>query len=130
MKFRRHWVRGIAVTILAACSGLFLFNVLGPQRQALASDVDQRTASYASTSFDAGTGGAAPLQAWQVNPPANGNPPVPVNDRQWLAAYGPQTVYMTFDQAPAPGPLWFVKSTDAGRTWSVPMMLSGAQTLS
>src|SRR4029077_7617043 len=48
-----------------------------------------------STSFDGGTGGVAPLQAWQVNPNANGNPPVPVNDRQWLAAYGPQTVYMT-----------------------------------
>jgi hypothetical protein len=83
-----------------------------------------------STSFDGGTGGVAPLQAWQVNPNANGNPPVPVNDRQWLAAYGPQTVYMTFDQAPAPGPLWFVKSTDAGRTFSVPMMLTGVGSLS
>ena len=83
-----------------------------------------------STSFDGGIGGAAPGQAWQVTPSANGNPPVPVNDRQWLAAYGPQTVYMTFDQAPAPGPLWFVKSTDAGKTWSVPMMLTGVSALS
>jgi hypothetical protein len=79
-----------------------------------------------STSMDGGVGGVEPGQAWQVNPKANGDPPVPVNDRQWIASYGPQTVYMTFDQAPAPGPLWFVKSTDAGKTFTPPMMLTGA----
>src|SRR5260370_28321367 len=77
--------------------------------------------------MDGGMGGALPGQGWTVNPASAG---IPVNDRQWLAAYGPQTVYMTFDQAPAPGPLWFVKSTDAGRTFSVPMMLTGVGSLS
>jgi hypothetical protein len=81
-----------------------------------------------STSFDGGTGGVAPLQAWQVNPNANGS--LPVNDRQWVAAYGPQTVYMTFDQAPANTGLFFTKSTDAGRTFSTPpAMLTGVGSL-
>ncbi len=78
-----------------------------------------------STSFDGGVGGAAPGQAWQVNPAANGNPPVPVNDRQWVAAYGPQTVYMTFDNAPVNAGIWFTKSTDAGKTFSLPVNLTG-----
>jgi hypothetical protein len=79
-----------------------------------------------STSMDGGTGGTAPTQAWQVNPQANGNPPIPINDRQWIAAYGPATVYMTFDQAGAPvnTGTWFTKSTDAGKTWSVPSMIT------
>ena len=80
-----------------------------------------------SASMDGGTGGIEPGQAWTVNPASGG---IPVNDRQWIAAYGPQTVYMTFDQAPAPGPLWFVKSTDAGKTFSGPMMLTGVSSLS
>ena len=42
-----HWVTGIIATGLAAFSGLFLSNVLGPQRQALASDGAQRNAIYA-----------------------------------------------------------------------------------
>jgi hypothetical protein len=85
-----------------------------------------------STSMDGGTGGAVPGQAWQVNPQANGNPPLPVNDRQWIAAYGPQTLYMTFDQAGSPvnTGVWFTKSTDAGKTWSVPTMIGASGTLS
>src|SRR5438067_1851883 len=78
-----------------------------------------------STSFDGGTGGVAPGQAWQVNPSANGTPPVPVNDRQWLAAYGPQTLYMIWDQAPANTGIFFAKSTDAGKTFSPPTNLLG-----
>src|SRR5712692_6044232 len=74
-----------------------------------------------SVSMDGGTGGVAPGQAWTVNPASAG---IPVNDRQWIAAYGPQTVYMTFDQAPANTGLWFTKSTDAGKTFSPPMMLT------
>ena len=35
---------------------------------------------------------------------------------------------MTFDQAPAPGPLWFTKSTDAGKTFSAPSMITGVST--
>jgi hypothetical protein len=80
-----------------------------------------------STSMDGGMGGVAPGQAWTVHPASGG---VPVNDREWVAAYGPQTLYMTFDQAPAPGPLWFVKSTDAGKTFSPPSMLVPAMGLS
>lgn len=76
-----------------------------------------------SVSTDGGVGGVEPGQKWEVNPASSG---IPVNDRQWMAAYGPQTVYMTFDQAPAPGPLWFVKSTDAGKTFSSPVMLTPA----
>ena len=82
-----------------------------------------------STSMDGGTGGVAAGQAWQVNPVANG---VPVNDRQWIAAYGPQTVYMTFDQAGGPSNtgIWFTKSTDAGKTFSAPAMIAASGTLS
>jgi hypothetical protein len=80
-----------------------------------------------STSMDGGTGGVAPTQAWQVNPASSG---IPVNDRQWIAAYGPQTVYMTFDQAPVNTTIWFTKSTDAGKTWAAPTMLIPLQTLS
>src|SRR5437667_7429391 len=47
-----------------------------------------------SASMDAGIGGVEPGQKWEVNPASSG---IPVNDRQWIAAYGPQTVYMTFD---------------------------------
>ena len=83
-----------------------------------------------STSFDGGAGGVAPGQAWQVNPAATGTPPVPVSDRQWLAAYGPQTLYMTWDQAPANTGIWFTKSTDAGKTFSVPTNLLGPSSIS
>ena len=75
-----------------------------------------------STSMDGGTGGALPGQAWIVNPASGG---VPVEDREWIAAYGPRTVYMIWRQAPGIGVLFFTKSTDAGRTWSVPSMPFG-----
>ena len=80
-----------------------------------------------STSYDGGTGGIVEGQKWEVHPASSG---IPVNDREWVAAYGPQTLYMTFDQAPAPGPLWFTKSTDAGKTFSPPVMLTGVSALS
>jgi hypothetical protein len=81
-----------------------------------------------STSFDGGTGGVAPTQAWQVNPSAGG--PVAIEDRQWIAAYGPQTLYMTFDQAPANTGVWFTKSTDAGKTFTAPTMITPLSGLS
>jgi hypothetical protein len=80
-----------------------------------------------SASFDGGIGGVLPGQKWEVNPAASG---IPVNDRQWIAAYGPQTVYMTFDQAPVNSTIWFTKSTDAGKTWAAPTMLIPLTTLS
>ncbi|MDQ6625123.1 MAG: glycoside hydrolase, partial [Verrucomicrobiota bacterium] len=76
-----------------------------------------------STSMDGGTGGTLPGQAWTVNPVSTG---VPVEDRQWIAAYGPQTVFMTFRQAPGTGRLLFTKSTDAGKTFSPPTLLTSA----
>src|ERR1700736_528252 len=43
-----------------------------------------------SFSKDGGTGGTASTdQAWSVHPASAG---IPVNDRQWIAAYGPQTL--------------------------------------
>jgi hypothetical protein len=80
-----------------------------------------------SVSKDGGTGGTTSDQAWTVNPASAG---IPVNDRQWIAAYGPQTVYMTFDQAPANTGVWFTKSTDAGKTFSAPQMLTAIGGLS
>src|SRR5205085_6654139 len=80
-----------------------------------------------SVSYDGGIGGAAPGQKWEVNPASS---TIPVNDRQWVAAYGPQTVYMTFDQAPVNTTIWFTKSTDAGKTWSAPTSLIPVATLS
>jgi len=68
-----------------------------------------------STSMDGGTGGTIPGQAWQVQPAASN---VPVDDRQWVAAYGPQTLYMTMRQAPGTGRLFLFKSTDAGNTFA------------
>lgn len=76
-----------------------------------------------STSTDGGTGGAQPGQAWTVNPLSTG---VPVEDRQWVAAWGPQTVYMTVRQAPGTGRLLFMKSSDAGKTFSAPTLLTSA----
>src|ERR1043166_9224302 len=80
-----------------------------------------------SVSMDGGTGGVEAGQAWTVNPASGG---IPVEDRQWIAAYGPQTVYMTFDQAPANTGLWFTKSTDAGKTFAPPQMLTPVGSLS
>ena len=74
-----------------------------------------------STSKDGGTGGTANTdQAWQVNPAAAA---VIADDRQWLAAYGPQTLNMTYRQAPGTGDLFFVKSTDAGKTFGAPVLV-------
>src|SRR5947207_4675286 len=73
-----------------------------------------------STSMDGGTGGTEPGQAWQVNPAAAS---VIVDDRQWIAAYGPQTLNMTYRQAPGTGALFFNKSTDAGKTFGTPVLV-------
>jgi hypothetical protein len=80
-----------------------------------------------STTYDGGTGGAAPGQAWQVNPVASS---LPSDDRQWVAAYGPQTLYMTYNDIPGlndpPGSigLFFVKSTDGGKTFGAPVPIT------
>src|SRR4029077_18865159 len=70
-----------------------------------------------SSSYDGGTGGTLPGQKWEVDGAAAG---VPGDDRQWVAAYGPQTLNMTYAAntgiAPELG-LFFVKSTDGGKTW-------------
>src|SRR2546430_1129457 len=75
----------------------------------------------ASTPREGGTGETAnPAQAGQVNPaPAA----VIADNRQWLAAYGPQTLNMTYRQAPGTGDLVFVKSTDAGKTFGAPVLV-------
>lgn len=79
-----------------------------------------------STSMDGGTGGAAPGQAWTVNAAST---TVPVEDREWVAAYGPQTLNMTYRQAPGTGRLLFSKSTDAGKTFSPPVLLTSADSV-
>lgn len=76
-----------------------------------------------ATSMDGGTGGVEPGQAWTVNPVSTG---VPVEDRQWVAAYGPQTLNMTVRQAPGTNRLLFTKSVDAGKTFSPPVLLTSA----
>src|SRR6266571_2576078 len=73
-----------------------------------------------SSSMDGGTGGAEPGQAWQVNGAAA---TVVSDDRMWIAAYGPRTLNMTYRQAPGTGDLFFVKSTDAGKTFGVPVLV-------
>lgn len=70
-----------------------------------------------STSYDGGTGGVEPGQKWEVNPAAA---TIPGDDRQWIAAYGPQTVYMSYTDIPT-GTINFQKSTDAGKTFSAPV---------
>src|SRR5437870_2579915 len=72
-----------------------------------------------SVSTDGGIGGVAPGQAWNVNPVAAA---VPSDDRQWVAAYGPQTVYMSYRQILAAGAnasnvIFVAKSTDGGKTF-------------
>jgi hypothetical protein len=73
-----------------------------------------------STSKDGGAGGTTTDQAWQVNPAAAA---VIADDRMWIAAYGPQTLNMTYRQAPGTGDLFFVKSTDAGKTFGAPVLV-------
>ena len=72
-----------------------------------------------STSMDGGTGGALPGQAWTVNPAAAS---VPVDDRQWIAAYGPQTVYLSYTDI-GTGTIDVQKSTDAGKTFGPPVQV-------
>jgi hypothetical protein len=72
-----------------------------------------------SASYDGGTGGVTPEQKWQVNP-AGAN--IVSDDRQWVAAYGPQTVYMSFATTALTRPpgsigLFITKSTDGGKTF-------------
>src|SRR5207247_4849768 len=49
----------------------------------------------------------------------------PGDDRQWIAAYGPQTVYMSYTDIPT-GVIDFQKSTDAGQTFSAPVQTYSA----
>jgi len=84
-----------------------------------------------SSSYDGATGGVAAGQAWQVNPAAAG---VPSDDRQWVAAYGPQTVGLTYNATSVTRPpggigLFFVKSTDAGRSFGPPVEITAATAL-
>src|SRR5437899_2834194 len=64
-----------------------------------------------SMSMDGGTGGVDPGQKWEVNPAAAG---VPVDDRQWIEAYGPQTVYMSYRQSTGSIVILVANSTDEG----------------
>lgn len=81
-----------------------------------------------STSYDGGIGGAAPDQAWKVHPASAG---VPSDDRQWVAAYGPQTLGLTYNATSLTNPpggigLFFVKSTDAGKTFGPPVEITSS----
>jgi hypothetical protein len=72
-----------------------------------------------SASYDGGTGGTVPGQRWEVNPAAAD---IVSDDRQWVAAYGPQTVYMSFATTALTRPpgsigLFITKSTDGGKTF-------------
>lgn len=72
-----------------------------------------------SASYDGGVGGVDANQKWEVNPVAAS---VPSDDRQWVAAYGPNTVYMSYRQILAAGAnatnvIFVAKSTDGGKTF-------------
>jgi hypothetical protein len=72
-----------------------------------------------STSYDGGVGGVAPGQKWEVDPAAAD---ISSDDRQWVAAYGPETVYMSFATTALTRPpgsigLFITKSTDGGKTF-------------
>ena len=84
-----------------------------------------------STSYDGGTGGVQPGQKWEVHPAAAG---LPSDDRQWVAAYGPQTINMTWATTSVTNPpggigLFFDKSTDGGKTFSAPVEITPTTTL-
>jgi hypothetical protein len=84
-----------------------------------------------STSYDGGMGGVLPGQKWEVQPAAAGITP---DDRQWVAAYGPETINMTWKTTAVTNPpggigLFFNKSTDAGKTFSVPVNITPAAPL-
>ncbi|HJT80031.1 MAG TPA: hypothetical protein VJ719_02445, partial [Chthoniobacterales bacterium] len=79
-----------------------------------------------SASYDGGMGGVQPGQKWEVNPAAAG---IPSDDRQWVAAYGPETLYMTYAATALTRPpggigLFITKSTDAGKTFSPPVEIT------
>ena len=79
-----------------------------------------------STSYDGGNGGVLPGQKWEVHPAAAG---LVSDDRQWVAAYGPSTINMTWATTSVTNPpggigLFFDKSTDGGKTFSVPVEIT------
>jgi hypothetical protein len=77
---------------------------------------------FGSLSFaTSSNGGFAP---WLQNPVASNIPSV---DRQWIAAFGPQTVYLSYNQIvpfavgmPDTNVVFIQKSTDGGKTFSAP----------
>ncbi|HST30816.1 MAG TPA: sialidase family protein [Chthoniobacterales bacterium] len=84
-----------------------------------------------SASYDGGTGGATPDQQWHVNPAAAD---IDSDDRQWVAAYGPQTVYMSFattalTRPPGSVGLFMTKSTDGGKTFPTLVEITALQPL-
>jgi hypothetical protein len=84
-----------------------------------------------SASYDGGTGGATPDQQWHVNPAAAD---IVSDDRQWVAAYGPQTVYMSFATTALTRPpgsigLFITKSTDGGKTFPSLVEITALQPL-
>ena len=84
-----------------------------------------------STSYDGGTGGATPDQKWQVNPAAAD---IVSDDRQWVAAYGPRTVFMSFattalTRPPGSVGLFITKSTDGGKTFPSLVEITALQPL-
>ena len=84
-----------------------------------------------SASYDGGTGGVTPDQKWQVNPAAAD---IVSDDRQWVAAYGPQTVYMSFATTALTRPpgsigLFITKSTDGGKTFPSLVEITALQPL-
>src|SRR6266851_3341583 len=84
-----------------------------------------------SSSYDGGTGGVAAGQKWEVHPAAAG---LPSDDRQWVAAYGPQTINMSYattalTRPPGSVGLFFTKSTDGGKTFSAPVEITATTPL-
>ena len=84
-----------------------------------------------SASYDGGTGGATPDQQWHVNPAAAN---IVSDDRQWVAAYGPQTLYMSFATTALTRPpgsigLFITKSTDGGKTFPSLVEITALQPL-
>jgi hypothetical protein len=84
-----------------------------------------------SSSYDGGTGGATPDQQWQVQPAAAD---IVSDDRQWVAAYGPRTVYMSFATTALTRPpgsigLFITKSTDGGKTFPSLVEITALQPL-
>jgi hypothetical protein len=84
-----------------------------------------------STSYDGGIGGVPPGQKWEVDGAAA---EVVSDDRQWVAAYGPQTINMTYAATAVTRPpggigLFFVKSTDGGKTFGAPVEITAVTAL-